>query len=593
MSRFATTASRPLVRRLIAGCAAPAVLLGAACTGAEPVLDAEGTAVWHLHGKAPTAEGRQGMVSSGHGLASEVGARVLEQGGNAVDAAVAVGFALAAVLPAAGNIGGGGFLVHRSNDGEVRALDYREKAPGAATRDMFLDDRGEVTESAVIGHLAAGVPGSVAGLWEMHRLYGSLPWEDLVAPAIELARGHEVDEVRSRSLASAAERLGRFPASAEQFLVDGEAPAPGTLLEQPELAATLAAIAEQGPDGFYRGPVADLIVAEMERGGGLITHQDLLDYAPVWREPVEVEYRGHTIFSMPPVSSGGLTLGLILNVLEGWDPLPPFGSAELIHLEAEAMRLAFRDRNTLLGDPDFVDVPRAQFESQDYADGLRAQIDPDRAQPLPPVEAAPPQESTETTHYSVVDRWGNAASITTTINSGFGNAVTVAGAGFLLNNEMDDFAASPGQPNQFGLVEGENNAIAPGKRMLSSMTPSIVLDPEGDLTMVVGTPGGPTIITTVYHVISNVIDHGMTLQQAVESPRVHHQAWPDRIFHERGGLSAETREGLAARGHELFERGPSGDVSAIRVRDDVQIGVADPRRGGGVSAPRGDAPTGG
>ncbi len=593
MSRFATIASRPLVRRLIAGCPAPAVLLGVACAGAEPAPETGSSGVWSLDGRAPTAEGRHGMVSSGHGLASEAGARVLDQGGNAVDAAVAVGFALAAVLPAAGNIGGGGFLVYRSTEGDVRALDYREKAPGAATRDMFLDDEGKVTESAVIGHLAAGVPGSVAGLWEMHRQVGSLPWADLVAPAIELARRHAVDEVRSQSLASAADRLNRFPASAQQFLVDGEAPAPGALLEQPDLAATLTAIAEQGPDGFYQGPVAALIVAEMERGGGLISHRDLLDYAPVWRAPVEVGYRGHTIHSMPPVSSGGLTLGLILNVLEGWDPLPPFGSAELIHLEAETMRLAFRDRNTLLGDPDFVDVPRARFESRDYAEELRARIDPDRARPLPPVEVAPPQESTETTHYSVVDRWGNAASVTTTINSGYGNAVTVTGAGFLLNNEMDDFAASPGQPNQFGLVEGENNAIVPGKRMLSSMTPSIVVDPEGDLMMVVGTPGGPTIITTVYHVISNVIDHGMTLQQAVESPRVHHQAWPDRIFHEEGGLSAEALDGLAARGHELFERGLSGDVSAIRVRDERLVGVADPRRGGGVSAARGDTPAGG
>ena len=533
------------------------------------------------------------MVVSGHGLASDVGAAVLEQGGNAIDAAVAVGFALAAVLPAAGNIGGGGFLVYRSSDGEVRALDYREKAPGAATRDMFVDDQGKVAESAVIGHLAAGVPGSVAGLWEMHRTYGSLPWSDLIAPAVELARGHEVDEARSRSLESAAPRLRRFPASAMQFLVDGEAPPPGAMLEQPDLAAALQAIAEQGPDGFYRGPVADLIVAEMERGGGLISHQDLADYAPVWRQPVEVGYRGHTIYSMPPVSSGGLTLGLILNILEGWDPLPPFGSAELIHLEAEAMRLAFRDRNTLLGDPDFVDVPRAQFESQTYADGLRARIDPEEARPLPPIEVAPPAESTETTHYSVVDRWGNAASVTTTINSGFGNAVTVTGAGFLLNNEMDDFAAAPGQPNQFGLVEGENNAIVPGKRMMSSMTPSIVLDPSGELMMVVGTPGGPTIITTVYHVISNVIDHGMTLREAVESPRVHHQAWPDQVFYEEGGLSAETVDRLTARGHELVERGLSGDVSAIWVEGSSLLGVADPRRGGDVSAPRGDAPAGG
>ena len=588
MSRPATTAWRPRVPRAVSWLLVPLLLLGSACGGRNAAPDTE--ASWPLYGTADVARGEAGMVVSGHGLASDAGAAILERGGNAIDAAVAVGFALAAVLPAAGNIGGGGFLVYRSNDGEVRALDFREKAPAAATRDMFVDADGKVAESAVIGHLAAGVPGSVAGLWEMHREHGSMPWGDLVAPAIELARGHEVDEVRSRSLESAAPRLNRFPASAMQFLVAGEAPAPGAILAQPDLAATLTAIAEQGPAGFYRGPVADLIVAEMERGGGLMSHQDLEEYAPVWRDPVEAGYRGHTIYSMPPVSSGGLTLGLILNVLEGWEPLPPFGSADLIHLEAETMRLAFRDRNTLLGDPDFVDVPRGQFESQEYADALRERIDPERATPLPPVEVAPPAESTETTHYSVVDRWGNAASVTTTINSGFGNAVTVTGAGFLLNNEMDDFAASPGQPNQFGLVEGENNAIVPGKRMLSSMTPSIVLDPEGALKMVVGTPGGPTIITTVYHVVSNVIDHGMGLQRAVESPRVHHQAWPDQVFYEEGGLAAETLDGLAARGHELFERGLSGDVSAILVEGSSLLGVADPRRGGGASASRGDAP---
>ena len=588
MSRPATTVWRPRVPRAVSWLLVPLLLLGSACGGRNAAPDTE--ASWPLYGTADVARGEAGMVVSGHGLASDAGAAILERGGNAIDAAVAVGFALAAVLPAAGNIGGGGFLVYRSNDGDVGALDFREKAPAAATRDMFVEADGKVAESAVIGHLAAGVPGSVAGLWEMHRAHGSMPWEDLVAPSIELARGHEVDEVRSRSLESAAPRLNRFPASAAQFLVDGEAPAPGAILAQPDLAATLTAIAEQGPDGFYRGPVADLIVAEMERGGGLISHQDLEEYAPVWRDPVEVGYRGHAIYSMPPVSSGGLTLGLILNVLEGWEPLPPFGSGDLIHLEAETMRLAFRDRNTLLGDPDFVDVPREQFESQEYADALRERIDPERATPLPPVEVAPPAESTETTHYSVVDRWGNAASVTTTINSGFGNAVTVTGAGFLLNNEMDDFAASPGQPNQFGLVEGENNAIVPGKRMLSSMTPSIVLDPEGALKMVVGTPGGPTIITTVYHVVSNVIDHGMGLQQAVESPRVHHQAWPDQVFYEEGGLAAETLDGLAARGHELFERGLSGDVSAILVEGSSLLGVADPRRGGGASASRGDAP---
>ena len=587
MSRPATTAWRPRVPRTVSWLLVPLLSLGSACGGPKSLPEATPDAAggWSLYGTAQTARGEDGMVVSGHGLASDVGAIVLARGGNAVDAAVAVGFALAVVLPAAGNIGGGGFLVYRSSESEVRALDFREKAPASATRDMFLDDEGKVTEAVVIGHLAAGVPGSVAGLWEMHREYGTLPWADLVAPAVELAHGHEVDEVRSRSLANAAPRLSRFPASAVQFLVDGEAPAPGSVLAQPDLAVTLTAISEQGPDGFYRGPVADLIVAEMERGGGLITHEDLESYAPVWREPVEVEYRGHTIYSMPPVSSGGLTLGLILNVLEGWDPLPPFGSPDLVHLEAETMRLAFRDRNTLVGDPDFVDVPRDQFESQDYADALRTRIDPEWATPLPPVEAAPPAEGTETTHYSVVDRWGNAASVTTTINSGYGNAVTVTGAGFLLNNEMDDFAASPGRPNQFGLVEGENNAIAPGKRMLSSMTPSIVLAPEGGLMMVVGTPGGPTIITSVYHTISNVIDHGMTLDRAVESPRVHHQAWPDQIFYEEEGLAGGVVEELERRGHRMVGRGLSGDVAAILVEESGLLGVADPRRGGGASAP--------
>ena len=587
MSRPATTAWRPRAPRTVSWLLVPILVLGWACGGPTSPSDvaADAAGDWSLYGAAQTARGEDGMVVSGHGLASDVGAAILARGGNAVDSAVAVGFALAVVLPAAGNIGGGGFLVYRSSEGEVRALDFREKAPAAVTRDMFLDDEGKVTESVVIGHLAAGVPGSVAGLWEMHREYGTLPWADLVAPAIELAHGHEIDEVRSRSLANAAPRLSRFPASAAQFLVDGEAPAPGSVLAQSDLAVTLTAISEQGPDGFYRGAVADLIVAEMERGGGLITHGDLESYAPVWREPVEVEYRGHRIYSMPPVSSGGLTLGLILNVLEGWDPLPPFGSADLVHLEAETMRLAFRDRNTLVGDPDFVDVPREQFESQDYADGLRARIDLERATALPPVEVAPPAESTETTHYSVVDRWGNAASVTTTINSGYGNAVTVAGAGFLLNNEMDDFAASPGRPNQFGLVEGENNAIAPGKRMLSSMTPSIVLDPDGGLMMVVGTPGGPTIITSVYHAISNVIDHGMTLDRAVESPRVHHQAWPDQIFYEEEGLAGDVVEELERRGHRMVGRGLSGDVAAILVEESGLLGVADPRRGGGASAP--------
>ncbi len=591
MSRPATTPSRAPARGLFVGLLLGAAHLLGSCAAPEEasVARPEG-ASWGLYGEADWAEGSFGMVTSGHPLASAAGARVLEQGGNAVDAAVAVGFALAAVLPAAGNVGGGGFLVYRSGEGGVRALDFRERAPAAATREMYIDADGGVSEDALIGHRAAGVPGSVAGLWQMHQEYGSLPWADLVADGIALARRHEIDEVRSRSIAAAAPRLRRFPASAAQFLPGGEAPPAGAVLEQPELATTLERIAEHGPDGFYRGPVADLIVAEMERGGGLISHRDLEDYAPIWRDPVAFAYRGHTVYSMPPVSSGGVALAMIMNMLEAWEPLPAFGSAELIHLEAEAMRLAFRDRNTLVGDPDFIDVPQARLQSQEYADELRELIDPERATPLPPPASPAPSESMETTHYSVVDRWGAAASVTTTINGSFGNAVVVTGGGFLLNNEMDDFAVSPGQPNQFGLVEGENNAIVPGKRMLSSMSPTVVVDPDGDLMMVVGSPGGPRIITTVYHVISNVIDHGMTLQEAVESPRIHHQAWPDELFYEEGGLPPDVIEELEQRGHELVSRGVSGDAATILVLGERLLGVADPRRGGGVSAPRGDLP---
>ncbi|HVS16082.1 MAG TPA: gamma-glutamyltransferase [Thermoanaerobaculia bacterium] len=560
-------------------------LSAAGCARREDAAPAGGpqAAGWELAGRAQSAVGAGGMVVSGHPLASQVGARVLEQGGNAIDAAVAVGFALAAVLPEAGNIGGGGFLVYRSATGDARSLDYREKAPGAAHRDMYLDANGEPTDRSVDGHLAVGVPGAVAGLAAMHRELGSLPWADLVAPAIELAAGHPVDEVRSRHLASAAERLARFPASAAQFLPGGAAPAVGYTLAQPDLAATLRRIRDRGEDELYRGESARLLVAEMERGGGIVTLEDLDGYRPVWRQPVVATYRGVTVVSMPPPSSGGVTLALMLNMLEGWERLPSFGSSELVHLEAEVMRRAFIDRNRYLGDPDFVELPLERFLSKDYAAALRAQIDPRRASRTPAF-AELAAEGENTTHYSVVDAAGNAASVTTTLNSSFGSAVTVAGAGFLLNNEMDDFAAAPGRPNQFGLVEGESNAIAPGKRMLSSMTPTVVVDADGDLRMVVGSPGGPTIITSVYHTISNVIDHGMSLPAAVESPRVHHQAWPDTLFWEPGGLAPPTVAELEAMGHELTERsGTSGDVAAIAAAEEGWLGVADPRRGGGAA----------
>jgi len=420
----------------------------------------------------------------------------------------------------------------------------------------------------------------VAGMLEAHRRYGKLPLADLIEPAIRLARdGFVVDSFRFRSIESDRDRLHLFPASRRSFLPDsGHAPRPGTRWSQPDLARTLGAIREQGRDGFYRGWVADSIVAEMERGGGIMTHADLQAYKAEWREPIRISYRGHTIFSMPPASSGGVTMGEILNIVEGFDPLPPFGTAALLHREAEAMRRAFTDRNTILGDPAFVEMPLARLLSKEYATELRAQIG-DRATPTPRFEASV-RDGTSTTHYSVVDADGNSVSCTTTLNNSYGSAVTVSGAGFLLNDEMDDFATAPGKPNMYGLVQGEANAVAGGKRMLSAMTPSIVLDRQGRLLMVVGTPGGPRIITMVYHVISNVIDHGMALPDAVAAPRMHHQALPDQIRLERGGFTEATMAALRALGHEVVEGGTSGDVEAIIRTDAGWQGVSDPRLGG-------------
>jgi gamma-glutamyltranspeptidase/glutathione hydrolase len=535
-----------------------------------------------MEGKARVTEARSAMVVSGHPLASDVGRDILRAGGNAVDAAVAVGFALAVVHPEAGNIGGGGFMVIRTSDGAVRSLDYRETAPGRATRDMYLDANGEPTELSVTGHLSAGVPGAVAGLAEAHHRLGRLPFDSVIAPAIRLAReGFTVDEYRSESIRSDSARLSLFPASAASFLPGGRPPAPGTRLTQGELAATLETIRAQGPDGFYRGRVADLIVEEMERGGGLISHADLAGYRAIWREPVSISYRGHTIYSMPPASSGGVTMGEILNIMEGFDPLPPFGTPALLHREAEAMRRAFTDRNRYLGDPDFVRNPMDRLLSKAYAAELRAGIG-ERASPTPQFDPAA-AGGASTTHYSVVDADGNAVSCTTTLNNSYGSAVTVTGAGFLLNDEMDDFATAPGRPNMYGLVQGEANAIAPGKRMLSAMTPSIVLDTAGQLFLVTGTPGGPRIITMVYHVISNVIDHRMPLPAAVTAPRMHHQALPDSIRVEEGGFTRTTLDSLRARGHGISEGGHWGDVEAIIRTAEGWQGVSDPRRGGGGS----------
>jgi gamma-glutamyltranspeptidase/glutathione hydrolase len=390
-----------------------------------------------------------------------------------------------------------------------------------------------------------------------------------------------IDTARSRDIAADRDLLAQFPASRAQFLVHDSAPAPGTMWRQPDLARTLQLISDSGPDVFYRGQIADLIVAEMQRGGGLITKDDLRRYRAKWRTPIELSYRGHTIYSMPPPSSGGVTMGEILNILEGYDTLPAFGTAAYVHLVTEAMRRAFIDRNRWLGDPDVVDMPLDRLLSKSYAATLRSQIDPNHATPTPPQAAS--GEAMHTTHYSIVDAQGSAASVTTTLNGGFGSGVTVTGAGFLLNNEMDDFATAPGKPNMYGLVQGEANAVAGNKRMLSAMTPSIVLDSAGNLQMVVGTPGGPTIITTVTQVILNVLDQKMSLPDAVAAPRIHHQALPDQTYYERGGLSDATVRALQAMGHKMeMRRGHSGIVAAIHRTASGWVGVADPRYAGGA-----------
>ncbi len=532
---------------------------------------------WPFSGKARVTNGINAMVVTGSPLASEVGRDILQQGGNAVDAAVAVGFALAVVHPEAGNIGGGGFMIIRPRNGRVRALDYREAAPSLATRDMY---HAAGPDASVTGHLSVGVPGAVAGLTEAHRQYGRLPFSAVIEPSIRLAtQGFLVDEYRSSSIASDSARLVFFPASRTTFLPADRPPQPGSIFRQPELGATLEAIRDSGAAGFYQGWVAELIVAEMRRGGGLISRDDLARYRAIWREPIEISYRGYTIYSMPPASSGGVTMGQILNIMEGFGALPPFGSAALLHREAEAMRRAFADRNTYLGDPDFVRNPVERLLSKEYASQLRRQIG-EQASITPNLAPMAPGGSS-TTHYSVIDAEGNAVSCTTTLNNSYGSAVTVTGAGFLLNDEMDDFATSPGQPNMYGLVQGEANAIAPGKRMLSAMTPSIVLDPKKQLQMVVGTPGGPRIITMVYHVISNVIDHHMSLPDAVAAPRMHHQGLPDSLQVESDGFLPVTLDSLRAKGHRISARGRWGDVEGITRTATGWQGVSDPRRGGG------------
>jgi len=524
------------------------------------------------------------MVVTDAPLATRVGIDVLRAGGSAVDAAIAVAFALAVVWPEAGNIGGGGLAVVHV-DGRTSALDFREQAPATAHRDMFLDASGEPTDRSVTGHLAAGVPGSVAGLWELHSKLGTRPWADLVQPAIALAeQGFAIEGDLAADVASEATRLAKYPGSASLFLPDGKPVVAGTRWANPDLARTLTQIARHGRDGFYKGATADLLVNEMRAGGGIITRDDLAAYDARWREPVVFTYRGYRVASMPPPSSGGLTLAMIAQQLEAYD-LKRLGwrSSATLHVQAEAMRRAFAIRNEQLGDTDFVPVDVARLSSKDFARQLGASISLDRATPSAEVSGRTGSQTggTHTTHFSVTDRHGNAVALTTTLNSGFGSAVTVRGAGFVLNNEMDDFTSKPGAPNQFGLVQGAANAIAPRKRMLSAMTPTIVFGKDGTPVLVTGASGGPYIITTVFQVLSAAVDHGVDVGAAMSAPRMHHQHLPDALAMETDGFDRPTIQALERLGHRLtfFAVPASGWTIAATIdgSNGHWRGMADPR----------------
>jgi gamma-glutamyltranspeptidase/glutathione hydrolase len=544
-----------------------------------PVFPAE----WPWQPGAKATFAAQAMVASDDPIASAAGVDVMRAGGNAVDGAVATAFALAVTYQEAGNIGGGGYIVLRMADGRTDAIDFREMAPGKATRNMYLDAQGNKTDKSLDGPLASGVPGSVAGLTTVLAKYGTLPLRTVMQPAIRLAEdGFVVSENFARSVRNDSARIAKFPVAAGVFLPEGRVPAVGSRLRQPWLARTLRLIAEQGADAFYKGEVADSIVAEMQRGGGIITKGDLANYKPIWRTPIQGSYRGYGFITMPPSSSGGTIVAEALNILETYDTLPPIATADYAHIIGAAYQRAFIDRNSRMGDPAFVRVPVDTMTDKGYARRLRATIDPVRHTPTPALERRM-REGTETTHFSVVDAGGNAVAMTTTTNGLYGSGVLVRGAGFFMNNEMDDLAAKPGEPNQFGLVEGENNAVAPGKRPLSAMSPTIVLDPAGQLLLVVGCRGGPRIITATSQVIINVIDHRMSIADAMAAPRLHHQALPDTLRTEPRGLDRSTIEALTARGHAVGLISNVGLVNAImRVRGGYEA-VGDPRRPGGIA----------
>ena len=521
------------------------------------------------------------MVATDAPLATHVGAEVLRNGGNAVDAAVATAFALAVVWPAAGNIGGGGFMVAQMAGSPPAALDFREAAPKAATRDMYIGPNGKPDDRAVTGDLAVGVPGSVAGLWEAHHKFGSRPWAELLAPAIKLAdSGFVADSDFARGTRYDSARLSKFPASAALFLPHGHPVNVGDQWRNPQLATVLRRIAAQGPAGFYGGKTAQAIVAEMQRGHGIITLADLAAYRAKWRTPIAFDYRGLHVISMPPPSSGGMTIALMAHMLAGRD-LKALGwhSTAQVHLVAEVMRRAFAVRNHFLGDPDAISIPTDHLLSQDFADSLAASIRADSATPSSAVSfpTGLAAEGQHTTHFSVVDGQGNAVALTTTINNGFGSASTVAGGGFLLNDEMDDFTAQPGVPNSAGLVQGEANAIAPGRRMLSSMTPTIVQGRDGLPFVVTGASGSGRIITAVFQVISNVVDYDMPINAAVSAPRIHHQHLPDTLLYERNGLREDVITALEAMHQAVSPSGHLAVGASIERTSSGVDGMADPR----------------
>ena len=557
--------------------------------------------------RAPV-EAKHGMVASVHDLASEAGVEILKKGGNAVDAGVAVGLALTVVYPFAGNIGGGGFMMIHLADGRAVAIDYRETAPAASGRDMYLGPDGNVLKpgpgSSTVGWRASGVPGSVAGFALAHQKYGSgkVSWADVCEPARRLAAdGFVLSQGTAANLKAYAKLLSQFPESKRIFLADGAFHEAGTLWRQPDLAAVFARLQENGPREFYEGETARLIADAMAKNGGTITLADLKGYAAVERKPLRGTYRGHEIVTMPPPSSGGIALLQMLGMLETHD-VAKLGanSAAKFHLFIEVMRRAFRDRAEFLGDPDFVNVPTAGLLDRAYIAGLMKNFNPAKATPSDGLAPGNPAgwtpikvsqlddhrarlaaESTETTHYSIVDAAGNAVSNTYTLNGGYGSGVTIPGTGILMNNEMDDFTSKIGVKNMFGLLQGPANAIAPGKRPLSSMTPTFVLK-DGALLLVTGSPGGPTIINTVLQVITNVIDHQMPVMQAVEFPRFHHQWQPNTISHDRFSMSPDTSALLTAMGHSLNER-PNvvgGDAETVMIAPEtkLRLGAADPRK---------------